>query len=986
MGISLDSLSITSAFNSIVNFFKSQENNSRWKDLTAGAEGTFLIRMLANILSNISYRLVTARRENYISTANLRSSVLGIALNLGYSAHRGTNQKRNIKFEPNSDYVIPPFTTIGSYNDDYDVIYVGEKSDITHLRNGLVLKGPYLLADGKASTVVSISKLTKSITISADVTADIAVGDTILIAGSVPEEGTENADGRYTIASITTQPSDFENNTIITTVEDIPASCIFSQDCTCTRVGVQEFKTVIGKLKTITWTAGTNKTKPFTRFEENISEDCILYLDGEEVPLSSIIRDLNNDTYLIRTNPYSSVDILYLNHIATNTHQYGSESTFMLKYVELADVDTVDYSPNMSGYGTVIDTLTIDNYTPFEDINDIKINAPIDHEVQHLIRSKNDFTQRVQQQIPNVIETAYKSITPTYTLLTYLKDDCTTIQQVDIDGLNDLLEKEKYFGTPNPDIAHPIREAINIVIQVFVTDKLKDSNDIRYDISNIIKTNYSRMLAQTFDTYALERLIEQLSYVKWARVTYDIGEWLSRGITDLGTLIDVNGTIYKASKILGVSGGEVPAWNVPTDIKPLGIDLDDVYETTDGNVIWRAYKKLDIDRLKEHQTSTKYAIGDYVYSRQYPNFMFKVVDLIKNTGATTSPDVSTLEIGDFIADGEIVWVCKEYSSYYPTRQPSTSYRLGSSCNIGTKSFEVVSYIGKTGYISPTFEKDYYEIVNYVTPKVVLDYKLGDGSYFQLAGDQRQLFEIGSTITATTDSGVSRAFTVASTYYNTAGSVNDRTNVYVTENIDTYFQTIYKYASDPTGSYFWLTGNQMSHFRVGDHIKALGTRTTEQGRISVSYDFTVIETKYDNALDDTYLTRIRIKGSLPANIIFETLVEAGYTSIKSRFDNSFIIDGDVSDFFLEGDLIKARTEENAQMTYVVNSSFYQSTFNQTFVMVNQEIASSVGYNRLAPSWVGTEDGEILWKIVDDSTNIKYDWSTYNDIKYKSIIQH
>ena len=238
MGISLDSLSITSAFNSIVNFFKSQENNSRWKDLTAGAEGTFLIRMLANILSNISYRLVTARRENYISTANLRSSVLGIALNLGYSAHRGTNQKRNIKFEPNSDYVIPPFTTIGSYNDDYDVIYVGEKSDITHLRNGLVLKGPYLLADGKASTVVSISKLTKSITISADVTADIAVGDTILIAGSVPEEGTENADGRYTIASITTQPSDFENNTIITTVEDIPASCIFSQDCTCNNAGL----------------------------------------------------------------------------------------------------------------------------------------------------------------------------------------------------------------------------------------------------------------------------------------------------------------------------------------------------------------------------------------------------------------------------------------------------------------------------------------------------------------------------------------------------------------------------------------------------------------------------------------------------------------------------------------------------------------------------------------------------------------------------
>ena len=36
---------------------------------------------------------------------------------------------------------------------------------------------------------------------------------------------------------------------------------------------------------------------------------------AEEVPLSNIIRDFNNDTYLIRTNAYSSVDILYLNHI-----------------------------------------------------------------------------------------------------------------------------------------------------------------------------------------------------------------------------------------------------------------------------------------------------------------------------------------------------------------------------------------------------------------------------------------------------------------------------------------------------------------------------------------------------------------------------------------------------------------------------------------------------------------------------------------------
>ena len=107
MALDLQALSITSAFNAIISFFRSQENNSKWKDLTTGAEGLFLIRMLANVITNISYKMITARRENYITTANLLSSNLGIAVNLGYSANRGNNQKRRVQFVPNGNYTIP---------------------------------------------------------------------------------------------------------------------------------------------------------------------------------------------------------------------------------------------------------------------------------------------------------------------------------------------------------------------------------------------------------------------------------------------------------------------------------------------------------------------------------------------------------------------------------------------------------------------------------------------------------------------------------------------------------------------------------------------------------------------------------------------------------------------------------------------------------------------------------------------------------------
>ena len=84
------------------------------------------------------------------------------------------------------------------------------------------------------------------------------------------------------------------------------------------------------------------------------------------------------------------------------------------------------------------------------------------------------------------------------------------------------------------------------------------------------------------------------------------------------------------------------------------------------------------------------------------------------------------------------------------------------------------------------------------------------------------------------------------------------------------------------------------------------------------------------------------------------------------------------------MIKARTDEDVQMTYVVNEALYQGTFGQTYVIVKQEISNTTNYNRLAPAWQGTVDGDIVWTIVDNPTTIKYDWNVYNDISYKPVI--
>lgn len=644
MGIDLQALSITSAFNSILSFFKSQENNSRWKDLSTGAEGIFLIRMLANILSNISYRMITARRENFLSTANLLSSCLGVSVNLGYSANRGSNQKRLITLIPNKDYVIKKLDAIGAFNEDVLI---------------------YALDD---------------LTLKAGVSTNINV--------------------------------------------------------------------VIGRKNVINFRANTNRVQPFTRFETGISQDFVLRLYGSEpgttteegtvVPTTENMKELLDDMYLVRTNPYSSVDILYLNNVSTNKYRYGSESWFSLEYIILEDLQLGNLSNSMFSCGDYVSTLYTQNYVPFETPNSLKINAPIDHEVQNLIRSKDDYAKRVKQVIPNVIQASYTPVTPTYTLISYLKDDYTLLQPEEISTLNKVLLKENFFGTPLPDLTSPIKETIDLNITIATADKLKESREIREDIDNIIKSSYSTLMNQTFNTYSLERLIEGLSYVKWARVKHKDDAWQPRTTLPLGTVTKENDLYYKASRILGLSNATEPLWNIPQEDS---VSIDTGLITYDGSLTWKTYKRLNVSDITAWSAGAKHKIGDYVYASNdlYADYMFKCIDIKKMSGNSII-DTTTIDVGDFITDGGIIWVCINNLPDLPERQRQTSYTLGDSVNIGGKTFQVISYAGRTSDAKPMFEVKSLPITQVDT----------DNNKFMFEGNKSSYFNKGDIIKAPID--------------------------------------------------------------------------------------------------------------------------------------------------------------------------------------------------------------------------------------------
>ena len=672
MAIDLQSLSLTSAFNSIVNHFKSQENNSKWRDLSAGSEGSFLIRLLANIISTLSYRIIAQTRENFLSTATLTSSNVGIAVNLGYSAFRGSNLKRLIYLTPNGDYTLPKFSIIGSYGENYSILTL----DDVELVKGVTIK----------------------------------------------------------------------------------------------------IRTVVGNLKEESFIAGTSDIKIFSLFKSGISEDYILYKDGVEVPTTKVIKEMTDDKYLVRTNPYSSVDIAYLNSFDTARYKYGTGSEFTVRYIELANVPVIPYTSSMFNYGNLQDYTTISTYLPFESVNSLKITAPLDHEVQNLIRSKPDYADRMAEIVSTISETNFKALTPTYTQITYLKnnfslltgtklvvggyaDNISVLANTEVEQVMSLLRQENFFGTPLPDIVPPRREVADVQISLALSNKYKSISDINLDIDNILKNYYNTYLNVTFNVYDLERLLENLSYVRYARVSFTVNERITNTNYQLGYLTKNGDNYYKVTKILGYTAEAEPedGWSVP--VNP-GSDIDTLTVIQDGTVYWKCYKRLPnmpSSAISRRQPSGQYGIGDFMYLDQFPNYMFKCIDLVRSSGGVT-PNISNSQIGDFVMDGGIVWVVTDRISDAPEWISFTQYRLGDLVNIGSIenfSLQCVSYTGTTGTEDDIeFEKYEYDIIP----------GSQTSNSFSIEGNETFYFRVGDVVRALYSGGYT-TFAVASSIYN-----------------------------------------------------------------------------------------------------------------------------------------------------------------------------------------------------------------------------
>jgi len=91
--ISPRSLSFDEVKTDLLTYIQSRPDYSRWQDFMSSSAGTIVVEILAGLGVFNSFHAIATRRESYIDTALLRSSLLNIAIMLGYPVNRESSPR-----------------------------------------------------------------------------------------------------------------------------------------------------------------------------------------------------------------------------------------------------------------------------------------------------------------------------------------------------------------------------------------------------------------------------------------------------------------------------------------------------------------------------------------------------------------------------------------------------------------------------------------------------------------------------------------------------------------------------------------------------------------------------------------------------------------------------------------------------------------------------------------------------------------------------
>lgn len=471
-------------------------------------------------------------------------------------------------------------------------------------------------------------------------------------------------------------------------------------------------------------TISTKDLQQFTFTANDTTDDCRLILNETEVPFTTNIEEAIYDNWIMITNSFGSVDVFYLNE---GDYKYSANDILYLHYLERNNIKYGSFNPSNLSVDIatqVDDVILVSDQEDVEDIEHIRMAAPIKRETNNVVRARKDYSKYLLELNPNIIDVNDLDINPGLIALTYLKAP-------DGNSVASLLteeEKTEYIKTIQklcPDgvakaiIEDPIRVVRSLAISLWNITGQNISVTIDDDIDTILD-NYRNKLHPTFELEQIEHEIEQLPGIKVARVDIGASEYENNKKYKLYDVIEVPNVqvgdkyetwMFYCGKVQAATGSTEPDWVQANTLGSTIVDNNLVWQNTnkypnniavkweedgsyelysdinvgytipekctagteptwgnsfinDGNVTATLCTTYDL--LDGWVGNTSKKIGDRIIVHNEDNYcIYKVKELtiIADEGSTgtTEPIWFNEEFQDNISDNDIVWTIDTFS-------------------------------------------------------------------------------------------------------------------------------------------------------------------------------------------------------------------------------------------------------------------------------------------------------------------------------------
>ena len=422
---------------------------------------------------------------------------------------------------------------------------------------------------------------------------------------------------------------------------------------------------IVGNLKTATITAPDDSLNIFRFLDQNVSNDIQLFFNKNNVTIpiefSNRVIDLENDKFVVITNPYFSIDIFYLNN-TLGRYFYETGDSFTLNYIEASDFDfEINTNQILFNYGTIFssvispttsDSQFLTSYIPFEDINSIKINAPLLFETQMKIRGRNDFKKVfLLLGAGQLIDTNAKDISPAVVGLTYLKSDKTSLTLTEKTAYRNYLnEQASNYGVLFKDIYDSVESAYQLTIKIktYLNVDINNLDKQVREILNYVHKDYlnpvddnrignrSLKLQHTLNLDQIEREINNIRNINTNLAPIQINR------VTLKTSIRIGNTNYSRGNFVTLDGNINNMYECVKSGQSENLLQD--FSTNPDDLI---YEGIDL------WSNKFYTAGDYIRSNEFYPVIFKAIN--SGTSGVVAPTWGQV-INNQTVDNGVIWL------------------------------------------------------------------------------------------------------------------------------------------------------------------------------------------------------------------------------------------------------------------------------------------------------------------------------------------